>query len=465
MKNMTLENIARACGGIYYGPEEKRKEEVEGISIDSRKIEKKWLFVATKGQRVDGHSFIPDVLKKGALCVVSEQKPEADNVACIFVEDSFKALKDIAEFYRNQMKLPIIGITGSVGKTSTKEMIAAVVSEKYNTLKTEGNFNNEVGVPLTIFRIREEHQAAVVEMGISDFGEMHRLSRIVKPDLCVITNIGQCHLENLGDRDGVLRAKTEIFDYMKEDAPAILNGDDDKLSEWKEKREGLTYFSIRQEENRQAKIFATHIGGHGIFGTDCTIHTPAGCIKVHIPIPGEHMVNNALAATAVGLKLSLSLEEIKRGIEKVEALEGRSHLIITEQYTILDDCYNANPVSMKAALNLLGNTRGRRCAIIGSMFELGEKEKELHKEIGSYGVEKQLDVIVAIGELGRYIYEGALERKKEGSFPTELFYFETVEAFLNACQDILKRKDALLIKASHGMNFQVIVEKLRCCAS
>lgn len=460
MKNITLENIAKACQGTYYGPEEKKKMEVEGISIDSRKIQKNWLFIATIGERVDGHSFIPDVFQKGALCVISEQKPKEEWDACILVEDSFKALKDIAEFYRSQMELTIVGITGSVGKTSTKEMIAAVISEKYNTLKTEGNFNNEVGVPLTIFRIRDCHQAAVVEMGISDFGEMHRLSKIVKPDLCVITNIGQCHLENLGDRNGVLRAKTEIFDYMKEDAPVILNGDDDKLLGLKEKREGLTYFSIGQKENIRTEIFASQVKSNGIYGTDCIIHTPIGDMEVHIPIPGEHMVNNALAATAVGLKLSLSLHEIKRGIEKVEALAGRSHLIVTKKYTILDDCYNANPVSMKAALNLLADTKGRRCAIIGSMFELGEREKELHEEIGSYGVEKQLDVMIAIGELGRHIYNGALQRKEEGGFSAELFHFETVEAFLNVRRDILRENDALLIKASHGMHFNTIVEKL-----
>lgn len=460
MKNMTLENIAKACSGIYYGPEEKKNTEVEGISIDSRQIQKNWLFVATKGERVDGHSFIPDVWKEGALCIISEKKLTEEGYTYIQVEDSFQALKDIAEFYRKQVELPIIGITGSVGKTSTKEMIAAVVSEKYNTLKTEGNFNNEVGVPLTIFRIRDGHQAAVVEMGISDFGEMHRLSKIVKPDLCVITNIGQCHLENLGDRDGVLRAKTEIFDYMKEDAPVILNGDDDKLIEIRKKRESLTYFSIGRKEGVMGEIFADEIEAKGIFGTDCRIHTPTGSIKVHISIPGEHMVNNALAATAVGLKLSLSLEEIKKGIEKAQALPGRSHLIFTEKYTILDDCYNANPVSMKAALKLLAATKGRRCAIIGSMFELGEREKELHQEVGIYGVERQLDVMIAIGELGRCIYEGALKRKEVGEVQTELYYFDTVGAFLEAHQTILQRKDALLIKASHGMHFQTIVEEL-----
>ena len=460
MKNITLENIAKACNGTYYGDETIKQTEVSGIAIDSRKVEKDWLFVATKGERVDGHSFIPDVFEKGALCVISEKELAEADYTYILVKDSFQALKDIAGFYREQINIPIVGITGSVGKTSTKEMIAAVVSEKYNTLKTEGNFNNEVGVPLTLFKLREEHEAAVVEMGISDFGEMHRLSQIVKPDLCVITNIGQCHLENLGDREGVLRAKTEIFDFMKEDAPVILNGDDDKLAKVNGKRADITYFSKEEGGDFQGEIFAKNILAKGILGTDCDICTPQGTFTVHIPIPGEHMVNNALAAAAVGLKLSLTLEQIKKGIEKVKALPGRSHLILTEMYTILDDCYNANPVSMKAAISLLAETNGRRCAIMGSMFELGEMEKQLHEEVGAYAIDKGIEVIISIGELGKCIYEGALKKKEEQRAETELFYFETVDEFLNSYENILRKQDAVLIKASHGMKFAEIVEKL-----
>ena len=223
MKNMTPHRIAEVCGGIYHGTEEQGRQEIVSITTDSRQAEDGCLFVAVKGERVDGHDYIPSVFEKGALCVISEQELEDPKGAWIRVESSLQAVKDMAEYYRRQLDIRVVGITGSVGKTSTKEVIASVLAEKYHVLKTLGNFNNELGLPLTIFRLREEHQIAVLEMGISDFGEMHRLSRIARPDVCVITNIGQCHLEFLKDRDGVLRAKTEIFDYLSENGAIILN--------------------------------------------------------------------------------------------------------------------------------------------------------------------------------------------------------------------------------------------------
>lgn len=230
MKNMTPCRIAEVCGGIYHGTKETGIREIESITTDSRQAAEGCLFVAVKGERVDGHDFIPSVFEKGAACVVCEREPEHPSGSWIQVKSSLQAIKDMAEFYRKQLDIQVVGITGSVGKTSTKEVIASVLSEKYRLLKTLGNFNNELGLPLTVFRLREEHQIAVLEMGISDFGEMHRLSKIARPDVCVITNIGQCHLEYLKDRDGVLRAKSEIFDFMQPEGRIVLNGDDDKLS-------------------------------------------------------------------------------------------------------------------------------------------------------------------------------------------------------------------------------------------
>ena len=229
LQQMTLENIARACGGTYVGEDTLRGSEITGAVIDSRQVEPGYLYIPIRGERVDGHRFIPDVFEKGALAVLSEEPLENPAGPYILVASSEQALKDIAEFYRSTLAIKIIGITGSVGKTSTKEMISAVLEQKYNVLKTEGNFNNEIGLPLTILRIRREHEAAVVEMGISEFGEMHRIAKVAKPDICVMTNIGQCHLENLIDRDGVLRAKSEIFDFLKPDGHIVLNGNDDKL--------------------------------------------------------------------------------------------------------------------------------------------------------------------------------------------------------------------------------------------
>ena len=234
MKNMTLEHIAQACGGTYIGEECDRKKEIQGAVIDSRLVEEGYLFIPIRGARVDGHDFIPAVFEKGALAVLSERRLEHPAGPYILVDSTEEAMKQIAAFYRRSLDIKVVGITGSVGKTSTKEMIASVLSEKYRVLKTEGNLNNEIGLPLTIFKIREEHQVAVLEMGISEFGEMHRLAEMAQPDICVITNIGLCHLENLITRDGILKAKTESFEHLAPDGIAVLNGDDDKLCDKKD---------------------------------------------------------------------------------------------------------------------------------------------------------------------------------------------------------------------------------------
>ena len=226
MKNLTLENLTKVCGGVYSGPSDKLEQEVSSITTDSRKAEAGTLFVPIVGERVDHHNILHLKKKTGALATLSERILENADFPYIKVESSLQAVKDIAEFYLQQLQIPVVGITGSVGKTSTKEMISAVLEQKYNVLKTEGNFNNEIGLPLTILRIRREHEAAVVEMGISEFGEMHRIAKVAKPDICVMTNIGQCHLENLIDRDGVLRAKSEIFDFLKPDGHIVLNGNE-----------------------------------------------------------------------------------------------------------------------------------------------------------------------------------------------------------------------------------------------
>ena len=249
MKNLTIKNLTEVCSGIYHGPENIMDREVSSITTDSRKIEKDSLFVPIVGERVDAHRFIEDVMSKGALVTLSERELKNADFPYIQINSSLQAVKDIAEFYLKQLQIPVVGITGSVGKTSTKEVIASVLKEKYRTLKTQGNFNNELGLPLTVFRLREEDQIAVLEMGISDFGEMSRLTKIARPDTCVITNIGTCHLENLGDRDGVLKAKTEIFKCMNPEGHIVLNGDDDKLASVSEYN-GIKPVFFGLDENR-----------------------------------------------------------------------------------------------------------------------------------------------------------------------------------------------------------------------
>ena len=451
MKAMSLREITAAVGGTYYGDESKLVLEVTGVAIDSRKVLEGYLFVPLKGARVDGHTFIPQVMESGALCTLTEQELPEATYPYIQVSSCEQALKDLAEHYRKALDIKVVGITGSVGKTSTKEMIASVLSQKYNVLKTAGNFNNEIGLPLTIFNIRKEHQIAVLEMGISDFEEMHRLAKMARPDICVITNIGLCHLENLIDRDGILKAKTEMFDYMQPGANIILNGDDDKLITVKEKGYAPLYFGLSADWD----AYATDIRSLSLRGTACTLHLGGETLDVTIPIPGHHMVYNALAGALVGRELGLSAEEIKAGIEALVPVSGRNNMIATDSFLIIDDCYNANPVSTCASLNVLATADSRKVAILGDMFELGEKEKELHFGVGAHAAEQGIDLVICIGDLSQETASGV--RYQGGN----AVHFSTKAEFLEKGMTLLEKGDTVLVKASHGMEFPEIVEKLQ----
>lgn len=455
MKNMNLRAIAQACNGIYYGDVKEALKEVSSVVIDSRKVEKDSLFIAIKGARNDGHDYIAQVYENGALCCISEKELPNCNRPYIKVESSLLAIKQIAAYYRSQLDIKVVGITGSVGKTSTKETIAAVLSTRYNTLKTQGNFNNEIGVPLTVFRLTEENQVAVLEMGISDFGEMSRLTAIAKPDVCVITNIGNCHLENLGSRDGVLKAKTEIFQGMSQDGCPILNGDDDKLITVRNVN-GKTPVFFGRENISACDIWAENVINRGLLGSECDICFRDGTeIHITIPIPGIHMVNNALAAAAVARQFNIEPENIAAGIAGLETLAGRNHIIQTEKYTVIDDCYNANPASMKASVDVLAMADTRKVAILGDMFELGANEDELHREVGRYVAGKKIDLLITIGKLSKNISD---EASCSNSMAT--VHFRDKDEFFANADKILKNKDTILVKASHGMEFSKIVERL-----
>lgn len=457
MKEMTLEHIAQACHGTYVGDPAKKQTEIAGVTIDSREAGEGCLFIPIKGARADGHDFIPQVIDKGAAAVLSEKELSDCAAPYIRVASSEQALKDIAEYYRSCLTIPIVGITGSVGKTSTKEMIASVLSQKYCVLKTKGNFNNEIGLPLTLLRIRGEHQAAVVEMGISDFGEMHRLAKMARPDICVITNIGICHLENLKTRDGILQAKSEIFDYLKPEGHIVLNGEDDKLSTIEEVS-GICplFYGFRQAEDDIGKqIYADQVENCGLKGVKAQIHTPKGAIAVHIPIPGEHNVYNAMAAAGVGLCLGMGISEIQAGIEHVETIGGRSNLMEIGDMIVIDDCYNANPISMRASLDVLAYGLGRKIAVLGDMGELGENEKHLHYGVGEYAAGKQVDAIFCAGALSGEMAKGATEAGAK-----QVFHFETREEMVAHLLEYLQKGDTVLVKASHFMEFPKVVREI-----
>lgn len=500
MQNMTLEQIAGACGGTYVGSETDKKKEINGVVIDSRLVEPGYLFIPIKGAKVDGHRFIPDVFAKGALAVLSEQKLNNPAGPYILVTSTEAAMKRIAAYYRRTLDIKVVGITGSVGKTSTKEMIASVLSQKYNVLKTEGNLNNEIGLPLTIFKIRQQHEVAVLEMGISEFGEMHRLSEMAYPDICVITNIGTCHLENLHTRDGILQAKTECFSHMKEDGIAVLNGDDDKLCTKKiVNGRPVVFYGIGntavvteaeagEKSPAEKSIYATDIQVMGLTGTKAVIHIGTGnnrpdvsadmqkqprqhgvevqvqtkkeaaeiSFPVEIPIAGEHNVYNALAAIAVAVQLGLNTEEIRRGIEAVQTIGGRSNLVHKAGVTVIDDCYNANPVSMKASIDVLSQAPGRKLAVLGDMGELGGDERQLHYSVGEHFKGKGIDALFCTGTLAQEIVNAVRVNSPE----TEIRYMESKEELIKEIKKYRKAGDTILVKASHFMGFSDIVREL-----
>ncbi len=487
MKNMTLQALTKACNGElhYYSEDAVESKEATSVVIDSRQITEGGIFIATVGERVDGHSFIEQVFEKGALGVICEKLPDKPYGPCILVKDSFKALKDAAAYYREQLKCTVIGITGSVGKTSTKEFIATVLSEKYKVCKTIGNFNNEVGMPLTILSAREADEVLVLEMGINHFGEMERMAAIARPDMAVITNIANCHLEFLGDRDGVLKAKTAIFTGMKEGSKAFLNADDDKLATVTKVCGARPVFYGIRKKQIPPDYYISEYMTKGLLGTDAVVisRITGENIPVSIRLPGEHMLYNALAATAVGEAMGMSGDAIASGIGKVAATAGRGNIIAGKDYTIIDDCYNANPSAMRYALKLLGLADTRKVAILGDMFELGEGASALHREVGEAAARSDADVIVCVGSLSRAMYEGALTGLKSASEAlapsiaedpdsqendntavyegVRLIYFKDKERLKTGLPHIIRKGDSVLVKASHGMGFAEIVDILK----
>lgn len=447
MKNFTLAEIAAACGGTYVGDEAMKNTAITSVERDSRAIKDGSLFLAIKGERVDGHDFIKKCYDSGAVCAICEKAPENPTKPYILVDSTLTAVKKIAKAYRDKFDIPVVGVSGSVGKTSTKEMLYAVLSQKYKTHKTQGNLNNELGVPLTILSMPEDTEAAVIEMGISDFGEMTRLSMVAQPTICVLTIIGCCHLENLGDRDGVLKAKTEMFKFAREGADYVLNGDDDKLSTVTEAGGKKPIFFGLDKKN---EYYAEDIENNGEGGVSCKLCFGDTKLDVTIPAIGSYMVSNALAAVAVGKLLGLSNEELKNGVEAYKTVGSRANVINTGKIRIIDDCYNANPTSVKASLETLVNFKGRTVAIIGDMKELGTDELALHFDTGAYAKQIGVDVVLSAGPLAKELAKGA-----DGK------WFETKEELISALPGIIKEGDTVLVKASHSMQFEKIVEFLK----
>lgn len=447
--NFTVRDALLASNGIFTGDCSLLDKKFTTVCIDSRKAENDSLFVAIKGENTDGYNYIPSAIEKGALCAVADR--EYDGFPCIVVNDPVDALQKIAKAYRQTLNITVVGITGSVGKTTTKEMIASVLTQKYNVVKTEGNFNNGLGLPLTIMSIKPDTEVAVVEMGMNHEGEMGLLSSIAVPSMCIMTNIGISHIENLGSRENILKAKCEIFEHMSSTARCILNGDDDLLSTVE--RPNRCFYGFDSDND----IYIESFFEHGFDGTDFDVCMYGEHYHCKINVPGRHMLFAAMAAMAVGSWLGLTHQQLLDGISEAQTISGRVNVIRTEKYTIIDDCYNAAPQSMKSGIDLLvkSDDNLRTVCIFGDMGELGDDEKFLHKSVGEYTAINKVGLLIAIGPLSKNTYEGAV------GLGQKALWFETKEEFLSKSKDILLEKDVILVKASHFMNFTQIVEELK----
>ncbi|MCI7135990.1 MAG: UDP-N-acetylmuramoyl-tripeptide--D-alanyl-D-alanine ligase [Candidatus Limivicinus sp.] len=446
MRGMTISRAAAVCGGQLCG-EGDFGAELGSVVIDSRAVSAGDFFVAYKGERVDGHDYISAAFDRGAVCCLAQRVPEGETRPVILVPDVQTALEQICAEYRRDLRLPVIGITGSVGKTSAKEMISAVLSQRLNVLKTDKNLNNQIGVPMTISRIRPEHQAAVVEMGISGFGEMSVLARIARPDMAVFTLIGHAHLEFLHDLDGVLRAKTEMLDFMADDAPVLINGDDEKLRGLQCRQKKISFGLGENCDIRAEKIM---LGPKG--ETFCDIVYGERRIPVEIRAYGRHMIYAALEGAAVGLLMGLSDGEIVRGVASFETVGRRAAVCDTGFITLIDDSYNANPDSVKCGIDSLMKMPGRHVCILGDMLELGEGSGEMHFDVGRYAGEKGAELVLTSGPLSRETCRGAGERGR---------HFATREELIAALPGLIQKGDRVLVKASLGSRFDQISEALK----
>jgi UDP-N-acetylmuramoyl-tripeptide--D-alanyl-D-alanine ligase len=430
--------------------------EIAGVSIDSRTVKHGELFVALRGGRFDGHDFVPDALRQGAWgALVERPAPGAlDGLRnVITVDDTLIALQELSRMHRGRFSLPVVGVTGSNGKTTTKEMLAAILRQRGPVLKNEGNLNNHIGVPLTLFRLRAEHRAAVIEMGISGLGEIALLARLAQPDVGVITNIGPAHLQFLGSTDTVARAKGELLQGMRPGGTAVLNADDRYFGTLRALFPGRV---VSFGTGEQADVRATGIEQRQD-GTEMTIRAAGGTTRVRLRTIGLHNVSNALAAAAAASVLGVPPDMVRSGLEEFRPVAMRSELRDVRGMRVLADCYNANPASVRAALEALSALGGgRTVAVLGDMLELGDAAAEAHREAGRTTADLGIGALIAVGPLGRHVAEGArsagmaADRVREAGTPSQAAVL---------LRGIARAGDTVLIKGSRGMKMETVLEE------
>lgn len=449
MQSMTIAEVLEATGGKLLSGD--RNKVIQDITTDSRKPAAGLLFIPLVGDKFDGHEFINAAFDLGAEAALTHKETELlIDKTIVKVEDTRKALGDIAKYYKAKHNVPTVAVTGSVGKTTTKDMIYSVMAKKYNTLKTEANHNNDIGLPLTVFSLEKAHEAAVLEMGMNHFGEIEYLASIGRPDVAVITNIGESHIENLGSREGIFKAKMEITKLFNKNNTLIVNGDDDFLSTVKgQENYKVVYYGINNPDN---DIYAKDIVNHGLKGVDFTAVADGKEYKVEVSVPGKHNVYNALAAICVGLEFGISMDQIVEGIRNFQLTGMRMEITDYNGAQIINDSYNASPDSIKAALSVLGSVDNmRKIAIMGDVLEMGDFAKDAHYNLGKEVVDNGVDVLITAGENMKYLAKGARDSGMQ-----DVISFDKTLDVCNYIKDKIKSGDAVLIKASRGMRFEEV---------
>lgn len=456
MQSISISEILEAVDGRLLG-EGDPSILITKVEIDSRSITPGALFVPLVGERFDGHAFLNQALEDGAAACFTQR--ERDNYlpgkCYIKVDSTQKALRDLARHYKQKFSIPFIAITGSVGKTTTKDMVAAVLSRKFNVLKTDGNFNNEVGLPLTLLRLKDEHEICVLEMGMNHVGEIDYLADIVEPQAAIITNIGDAHIENLGSRENILAAKCELFAHMPPDGFVVLNGDDELLETL---RGRLRYETVWVGGNPGLEYRALSVESDGERYVRCELETPTGAFTVDIPALGGHMIYPTLSATAIGAHFGMTTEEIAEGVLRFAPTKMRMNILLRgEGITILDDAYNANPQSMRAAVEVLSKSKGqRKIAVLGDMFELGSLAPALHAGVGEYLGKAEVDCLVAVGTDAAHMAKAA----EEAGVP-EVYWRPTKKEALTVLEQVVRSDTTILVKASRGMEFEELTAYLK----
>lgn len=457
MRTITLAEIAKATGGtILSGTGE---EKISGICTDSRKVKETDLFVPIIGEVHDAHKFIPNVAEAGCRAVLTARKEAVPaGISAVLVEDTTRAMQKLSAWYLETLHLKKIAVTGSVGKTSTRDMVYYILKEKYETGTTVGNFNNDIGVPLTIFSFEPSMEAAVLETGMDHFDEIHRLVDIIRPDIGIITNVGVSHIENLGSREGILKAKMEIADFFGPENALVINNTNDMLSTLKDEAD---YKLLRVGNEEKDDYFVHEIQDFGEAGVSFKLTTEGETYEISLFVPGAHNAFNAALAIAACCRLGVTIEEAKRGLASMELTGKRLTIKEAGGIKVIDDTYNAAPDSMKSAINTLMHTSGgRKIAVLADMNELGEESPALHRGVGRYAVEQKVNKLITVGKKAFAMAEGARVACCETGSDTEILHFDTKDELYREMKEMFVTGDVVLVKGSRSMEMEQVADRI-----